>query len=49
MDDDPEFYEPDEWRGRRADDKQGSSEAVAGSSFACKGLENNLYTMDLFI
>ena len=26
MDDDPEFYEPDVWRGRSADKKQGSSE-----------------------
>ena len=28
VDDDPEFYEPDEWRGRADDKKQGSAGAV---------------------
>ena len=28
MDDDPEFYVPDEWRGRSADKKQGSEGVV---------------------
>ena len=28
VDDEPEFYEPDNWRGRSADKKQGSSDTV---------------------
>ena len=30
VDDEPEFYEPDEWRGRSADKKQGSDGVVEG-------------------
>ena len=29
VDDEPEFYEPDEWRGRAEDKKQGSSDTAA--------------------
>ena len=28
VDDEPEFYQPDEWRGRRADKKQGSEGSI---------------------
>ena len=31
VDDEPEFYEPDKWRGRSADKKQGSSDTVVES------------------
>jgi thymidylate synthase (FAD) len=32
VDDEPEFYQPDEWRGRSADKKQGSSGKVRSNA-----------------
>ena len=49
VDDEPEFYQPDEWRGRSADKKQGSDgvaavsqKAVWENSLASKTLYNSL-------
>jgi len=47
VDDEPEFYEPDEWRGRSADKKQGSDGVVdvgkiGDISLASKTLYNSL-------
>lgn len=47
IDDEPEFYVPDVWRGRSADKKQGSSsEGVEGyeSLFEFEGIEGDVYS-----
>ena len=47
VDDEPEFYEPDEWRGRSADKKQGSDGVVdvgdwGDTNWACLTAYNDL-------
>lgn len=39
VDDEPEFFVPDEWRGKPENAKQGSSEVIEGRGMAC---EHNL-------